>query len=215
MDNAVSLVQAYLRFNGYFTVSEFPVIEAKRGGDYRTATDLDILAVRFPHAELGPVGQREHPASTDRSLWLDPALVVPAAQPDMIIGEVKEGRAELNDAATDPAVLQAVLERFGCCSPAEAADLAGRILQTGRAVLPVGHHVRLVAFGALPGGGDRPPHEVILLGHALKYLQSQIERHWDALRHTDYKDPAFGFLMTLEKARRGELSHGLKPIDRG
>lgn len=133
MDNAVSLVQAYLRFNGYFTVSEFPVIEAKRSGDYRTTTDLDILAVRFPHARLGPTGQRDPKGSKDRFPWLDPALAVPATEPDMIIGEVKEGRAVLNDAAADPAVLQAVLVRFGCCSPAEASELASRILQTGQA----------------------------------------------------------------------------------
>ena len=202
MDNAVSLVQAYLRFNGYFTVSEFPIIEAKRGGQYHTATDLDILAVRFPHAEIRPASQGKR-GSNDGSPWLDPALAVPAEQPDMIIGEVKEGRAELNEAATDPAVLRAVLVRFGCCTPAEAGDLADRLLQSGRAVLPIGHRVRLVAFGAIPGGGGRPPHEVILLAHVVEYLRSQIARHWDTLRHTDYKDPAFGFLMTLEKARRG------------
>ena len=27
MDNAVALVQAYLRVNGYFTVVEYPVLE--------------------------------------------------------------------------------------------------------------------------------------------------------------------------------------------
>ena len=30
------------------------------------------------------------------------------------------------------------------------------------------------------------------------------EEDWDVLRHLQFKDPAFGFLMTLEKARRGE-----------
>ena len=50
MDNAVALVQAYLRVNGYFTVSEYPIVEASRRGGYRTATDLDILAFRFPGA---------------------------------------------------------------------------------------------------------------------------------------------------------------------
>ena len=204
MDNAVSLVQTYLRLNGYFTVSEFPVIEAERGGTYRTATDLDILAIRFPRADLLPAGAHgRHPAGQAGPPGLDPTLGIPADQPDMIIGEIKEGRAILNDAATDPAVLQAVLVRFGCCPPAQSAELAQRIVTTGRAVLPIGHHVRLVAFGALPGEGGRPPHDVILLGQALVYLESYIERHWEALRHTDYKDPAFGFLMTLEKARRG------------
>jgi hypothetical protein len=216
MDNAVSLVQSYLRLNGYFTVSEFPVVEADESGSYRTATDLDILAIRFPSAGLLPPSVHENlRARTDRTGVLDSALGILADQPDMIIGEVKEGRAILNEAATDPAVLQAVLVRFGCCAPAEAAELAQRILQTGQAVLPIGHRVRLVAFGALPGGGGRPPHDVILLGHALAYLQSYVERHWEVLRHTDNKDPAFGFLMTLEKTRRGVPSRGLKSSGRG
>jgi hypothetical protein len=40
MDNAVALVQAYLRVNGYFTVAEYPVLEATRDGGYRAATDV-------------------------------------------------------------------------------------------------------------------------------------------------------------------------------
>jgi hypothetical protein len=37
MDHAVALVQAYLRVNGYFTVSEYPIIVPDGGGGYRTA----------------------------------------------------------------------------------------------------------------------------------------------------------------------------------
>ena len=48
MDHAVALVEAYLRVNGYFTVSEYPVVEARRYGGFRTATDLDILAFASP-----------------------------------------------------------------------------------------------------------------------------------------------------------------------
>lgn len=50
MDISVAIVQAYLRINGYFTVSEYPVVEAMRHGGYRAAAELDILAVRFPDA---------------------------------------------------------------------------------------------------------------------------------------------------------------------
>ena len=32
MDNAVALVQAFLRLHGYLTVTEFPVVRAARGG---------------------------------------------------------------------------------------------------------------------------------------------------------------------------------------
>jgi hypothetical protein len=42
---------------------------------------------------------------------------------DMIVGEVKEGRARLNDRARDPSVLRAALVRFGCCAPHEAGDI--------------------------------------------------------------------------------------------
>ena len=54
MDNAVALVRAYLHLNGYFTVTEFPVMEALRGGGFRTATDLDVLAFRFARAAGDP-----------------------------------------------------------------------------------------------------------------------------------------------------------------
>ncbi|MEZ6317235.1 MAG: hypothetical protein R3B49_00575 [Phycisphaerales bacterium] len=47
MDTAVSIVRAYLQANGYFTMTEVPVIEAT-GTVVRSATDLDVLAVRFP-----------------------------------------------------------------------------------------------------------------------------------------------------------------------
>ncbi|HEX9407384.1 MAG TPA: hypothetical protein VF975_08715, partial [Thermoanaerobaculia bacterium] len=41
------------------------------------------------------------------------------------------------------------------------------------------------------------------LGHVLDFLQGYVHRHWKVLRHLQFKDPALGFLMTLEKARRG------------
>lgn len=51
MDNAVSLVRAYLHVNGYFTVCEYPVLEAARRS-YRAVTDLDVLAVLSCRAHL-------------------------------------------------------------------------------------------------------------------------------------------------------------------
>ena len=62
MDNAVALVQAYLRLNGYFTVSECPVVEPLRPGNVRTMTDLDILGFRFP-ARASSWHAVEHPAT--------------------------------------------------------------------------------------------------------------------------------------------------------
>ena len=43
MDTAVGLVQAYLRVNGYFTVAEYPVLDATGPGGPRTITDLSSV----------------------------------------------------------------------------------------------------------------------------------------------------------------------------
>ncbi len=83
MDAAVSLVETYLRINGYFTVTEFPVVELPEGADYRIATDLDILALRFPTA------RRMVPGDDDEESWaagLDPALGIGGDEVDMIVG---------------------------------------------------------------------------------------------------------------------------------
>ncbi len=49
MDTAVSLVNAYLHLNGYFTVTEYQVTETHRRGA-RARTDIDVLGVRFAGA---------------------------------------------------------------------------------------------------------------------------------------------------------------------
>ena len=199
MDNAVALVQAYLRVNGYFTVTEFPVIEALRGGAYRTATDLDILAVRFPGAGRLVPGSRRRTADQYHTIT-DPALGIPAEHGDMLVGEVKEGRAVLNAAATDPAVLRTVLVRFGCCSREDAPMAAEALIREGSTLLPTGHHVRLVAFGSVTPGGGGGKHLAISLGQIVKFLRQYLRDHWEVLRHAEYKDPALGFLVMLEKA---------------
>lgn len=121
MDTAVGLVQAYLRVNGYFTVAEYPVLDATGPGGPRTITDLDILAVRL-HRAPGASGTVDAP--------LDPALGAGGGA-DMILGEVKEGRPHPNPAMRDPAVLEAAFTRFGCCAPTDAARLVAELLETG------------------------------------------------------------------------------------
>ncbi len=116
MDNAVALVRAYLHVNGYFTVTEYPVVEAMRPGDFQMMTDLDVLAFRFPGAGNLVPARGPAAATHERVFETDPVLGASAEQADMLIGEVKEGRAELNRAARNPEVLRAVLTRFGCCA---------------------------------------------------------------------------------------------------
>lgn len=201
MDNAVALVQAFLRLHGYLTVTEFPVVRAARGGGQECLTDLDVLAFRFGEAS-GPGKPMHHPAESEANRLLG----IAGGVPDMIIGEVKEGRAELNDAATRHDVLTAALERFGCCRHSDIDGIVHELLRHGRAHTHHGHGVRLVAFGTLaPGHQDRRCH-VVLLGDIVAHLRADMRRHWDAWRASASRDPGFGMLLTLEKAERGHLS---------
>lgn len=101
----MALVESYLRVNGYLTVTEYPVVEAMRYGEYRTATDVDILAFRFPGAgRLVSAKKTEGHDSGVLSYAPDPGLGCDSHQADMLIGEVKEGRADFNRGAREPAV---------------------------------------------------------------------------------------------------------------
>jgi hypothetical protein len=196
MDSAVAIVETYLRLNGYFTVTEFPVVELPEGADYRPATDLDILAFRFPTARrLVPGAHADERA--DRAP--DPALAAPPDQVDMIVGEVKESTAEFNPAGLRPEILGAVLARFGCC-PVEGSDrLVRRLIAEGHAETHRGHDVRMIAFGGKVGG--RTPYLQIPLGHVAQYLSGYVREHWALLRHVQSKDPALAFLILMEKLR--------------
>lgn len=203
MDHAVALVQAYLQLNGYFTSAEYPIVASGGRTGVRTITDIDILAFRFPSGLPGPNPiQRDELQSLDVSS-VDPGLGVDLQTIDMIIGEVKEGRVGINSGVRDPEVLKTVIRRMGD-SAVDADRVVDDLLKTGISLLPSGYVVRLVAFGAFPPGAQVPPCRIISLRHVLRFLQDYVRRHWGMLRHMQFKDPALGFLMTLEKAKRGE-----------
>jgi hypothetical protein len=199
MDHAVALVQAYLQLNGYFTSAEFPIIAGTSRNGFRAITDVDILAFRFP-AGL-PMRSRKRPHHALDSRDLDPGLGINDGVIDLIIGEVKEGRVGINTGIRDPDVLRAIISRFADTTNETSA--VDDLLARGTANLGSGYEVRLVAFGSFPPGSEVPPCRIISLGHVLGFLQEYVRKHWHVLRHLQFKDPAFGFLMTLEKARRG------------
>jgi hypothetical protein len=132
-------------------------------------------------------------------------LGVDSGQPDMLIGEVKEGRGELNAAATDPGVLRAALVGFGCCPHADAPRIVEELLRDGHARLPNGHLIRSVVFASTPGEQPFKKYLFISLGQVVSFLRAYLDEHWEVLRHSDSKDQAFGFLMTMAKAERGML----------
>ena len=204
MDPSVALVQAYLQINGYFTITEYAVVEAAgRIGNYRASTDLDVLAVRFPGAGHAVVRRPHRRCDEPAEFASDPALALPDDRIDMIVGEVKEGRAELNRGARDPHALEAVLTRFGCCPPASAPTVVADLLQHGVSDLPQphGHRTRLVAFGTRTGEPLDYPCLVISLAKVVGFIEGFVREHWDILRHAPSKDMTMGLLLTLEKAR--------------
>src|SRR5258706_14886083 len=114
MDHAVALVQAYLQLNGYFTSAEYPIIAAAGRNGFRTITDIDILAFRFPDGlpSASMSRRKRTPRGLDTS-DLDPGLGAGADSIDMIIGEVKEGRVGINTGVRNPEVLKTVVRRLG------------------------------------------------------------------------------------------------------
>ncbi len=199
MDNAVLLVQAYLRINGYFTVTEFPIVEAMRHGGHRTATDLDILAVRFPNAARLVTRGGNDPRHDRVIPAPDSKLAADLDQADMIIAEVKEGRAELNRGARDPAVLRVALTRFGCCDEDESPSLAQELIRTGRTQMRHGHRARLLAFGSHIEEPTKGFH-AITLSHVLRFTTAYLRENWDVFRVAELKDPALGLLATMIKS---------------
>lgn len=197
MDTAVALVQAYLHVNGYFTVTEYPVMEAAGAAHARTVTDLDVLAFRFAGAGHDLVGRRRARSIGERVT--DPVLRCPADRPDMIIGEVKAGAARFNRALRDPGVLAVALVRFGCCSPDHVHDVTTALLSSGSVTTKGGHAIRLVAFGEAGGNESAPASATVSMRHVVQFLQMYLRRHWDVLRHAQITDPALGVLALIEK----------------
>jgi len=205
VDPAVALVQAYLQFNGFFTVCEYPVIEAVQKGQYRSATDLDVLAVRFPGAgRLIPATDGKKKSEVMLSMG-DPTLECSDERLEFIIAEVKEGRAELNKGARTPAVIRAALTRFGSFNQNHIDALVGQLIQNGEATTPGRHaRVRLFAFG-----GHKAPHAsgrytIVTLRHVIRFIEDLEERFADYLPLVQFKDPAMGLLSILAKARLGK-----------
>ncbi len=68
MATAFVLVQAYVSVNGYFTIAEYPRIEAFEHESARTATDVDILAFRFPGAGCEVTGVERYNRSVQPTI---------------------------------------------------------------------------------------------------------------------------------------------------
>ena len=177
MDSAVALVRTYLQINGYFVVTDYPVVELDRDGSARSMTDLDILAVRFPDAgRLVLDGNRSKIIGE-----IDPKLGHPGNCIDLIIGEVKQGAARLNRGAHDPSVMRAALARFGSVDQSRARAVVEELLRKGHASTPSGHNVRVMVFASYAYRSPGPGVRVVTLGHMKNFVTDYLRQYWDIL----------------------------------
>jgi hypothetical protein len=205
VDAAVSLVESYLRLNGYFTATEFQVQQPAAGqpGRFETATDLDILGVHLPWAAETVHRRRSGKEPGEIILAHDPALRLLPDLPDLLIGEVKEGASQLNRALKTPDVLHVALRRSGCCPEEHIADVVGFLLRDGEAMLRPPHavacRVRLASFCGYVDEAGAPEVLTITLGHMLRFMEERLTAYREVLRSAHFRDPSLGMLKLMEK----------------
>lgn len=196
MDNAVGLIRAYLQLNGYFTLAEYPIYEKIGVERFRSVTDLDILAIRFPEVDHVVVNRA---SCVPLLSSYDHALGVTPEKCDMLIGEVKEGKARLNSAISRAEVLCTGIMRFGCCDWSAAHRAAKSLCQSGHAVLPNGHSIRTIVFASELSDVDILQ---VSFEDVIRFIEGYVDRNFEALKSADIKDPVMGLFTLAAKARK-------------
>ncbi len=198
MDIAVNLVENYLRLNGYLTLSEFEVQRRVSKGHYKTVTDVDIMAVRFPGDVF--IGDPHIDSEAELLLVEDPVLQLEESTIDVVIGEVKQGQAELNANIKDHSVLHTMLHRiewlYGLPLDDVISGLQRQAIHTGPSCAEGKIRTRLVAFGQ----SATLDHKTISLSHIVGTMIEFMESHEDALKPIQFKEPAPAMLRLLMKA---------------
>ncbi len=198
VDIAINLVENYLRLTGYLTLSEFEVQRRDHEGRYKTVTDVDVMAIRMPAAAF--VGDLHRTDNCELLELHDPVLALEPDTIDVIIGEVKQGPAELNPGIKDHAVLHSMLRRLEWLYATELETVVRKLQQyeVHRSPARGGGMIRtrIVAFGR-----SRESSECIIsLSHIVTTLLRFFEEHEEALRPVQFREPAPAFLRLLVKA---------------
>lgn len=198
MDIAVNLVETYLRFNGYLTMSEFEVQRRVKDGSYETVTDVDIVGIRFPGdiyaADSHDDAQARMLLVEDNLLGLEPETI------DVIVGEVKQGEALFNVGLTRHEVLHTVLRRVEWIY-AVPLDTVIRELQDGLTSVVEARsggrvRTRLVAFGQ----AEATIENIVSLAHVFEQVVGFMDRFGDVLRPAQFSEPAPAMLHLLSKS---------------
>lgn len=197
VDIAVNLVESYLRFNGYLTLSEFEVQARNEQGVFEAVTDVDIMAVRFP----GDVVVGDPDGDEARMMVIeDPALRLEQGQIDVIIGEVKQGAAEFNPGIRRHVVLASMLQRVRSLFTRDLNEVVAELARHDICLAPGRDggvvRVRLVAFGRSQEHGLH----FMGHGHIVRTMMRFISGFDDAFRPVQLREPAAAMLALLVKS---------------
>jgi hypothetical protein len=198
VDIAVNLVENYLRLTGYMTLSEFEVQRRDKQGRFKTVTDVDIMGIRFPGDVY--LGDPHQEADYELLVIDDPVLDLEPDTIDVIVGEVKQGKADLNPGLKDHGVLHSMLRRVewiyaeGLEQVIQGLQRKGVHRAPGRGGGQV--RTRLVAFGR----SDFSNTNTIALGHIVATMLAFFEKHEDAFRPIQFREPAPALLSLLLKS---------------
>lgn len=198
MDIAVNLVENYLRLTGYMTLSEFEVQRRDKDGRFKSVTDIDIMGIRFPGDIY--LGDPHGPADYEMLLIDDPVLEHEDNTIDVIVGEVKQGQAEFNPGIKDHGVLHSMLRRVEWVYDVGVNDVIDGLQREGLHRTPSKGgaivRTRLVAFG-------RSSHSnlnTISISHIVTTMLEFFEKHEDAFRPIQFREPAPALLSLLLKS---------------
>ncbi len=199
MDAANDLVEAFLRANGYLTLSELQVQFLSERGDWETLTDVDILAIRFPGpiymASPGDDGQDGALEIPGVPLFLEEDTI------DVIVGEVKQGDARFNPSIADQRTLRTALHRLAWLYVDDdleqvVEDLGARGVCYSNARGGGRIRTRLVAFGR----ADETTLNVVPMERILERFLGAFDQFDSVLRSARASSDAVATLKLIHKA---------------
>jgi hypothetical protein len=169
---------------------------ARRRWQLPNGADIDIMAIRMPgRIYVGDPHEDCHLLLID-----DPALLSEDQTIDVIIGEVKQGQAELNPGIKDHVVLHSTLRRVEWAYEERLETVVDGLqhklihYSPGRGDGRVG--TRLVAFGR----SEHNDLHTISHTHIVRTMLRFFQENEDAFRPVQFKEPAPAFLRLLLKA---------------
>jgi len=198
MDVATDLVEAFLRSNGYLTLSELPIQALNKRGDWETVTDVDILALRFPGRVF-----MANPKSEEQAVYLEVPgipLFLEEDTIDVIVGEVKQGEARFNPSIAKHETLHTALHRLAWIySEGDLDQVVEDLSEKGVCYTPArgggAVRTRLVAFGQ----ADEVTMHIIPIGVILERAVGTLDSHEALFRSARSSSAAASMLKLLHK----------------